>query len=221
MEVDNSQEIISLVQDEDLQRRAKEILLPAAHALTGTLNKQPSSSRFLDDALRARIIDVKQLNLEFLGLSEQRPEEMDVDALQYLMGNTALKLLGQISDEERRGTAFELSLTDQSAVRMLAALVFRWKLSREIADFIKATPSLRLPALNRLQQSTFTLLRVVFPNGEGGPVSVDVTNTVGTILLQNHAIDILPSTFCIGWLPPEECEKGPYIRSSTLRLLSR
>jgi hypothetical protein len=221
VEMDNSQQIISLVQDERPQKQAKETFLPAAHALTGTLNKRLNGPKVLEDALRARLLDVKHMNLDFLGLSEQRPEDMGVDALQYLTGSTALKILEQISLEERRDAPYELSLTDQSALRMLASLVFQWKLSKETEKFMKATPSLRPHALNRLQQTTVALLRIVFPEEETRPASSHVPNTVGAILLQNHVIDILPSTFCLGWLPPGECDEGPYIRSSTLRLLSR
>jgi len=218
--MDNSQEEVVHPQDERSQSRIKESLLPAAHALTGTLKKQPKGSNVLEDTLRARLMDVKQMDMQFLELTEQLVEEVEADELQYLTGGTALKILQEISIEERRGAVFELSLTDQSALWMLAALVFRWKLSKETEEFNKPTSSSRPRALNRLLQTTLILLRTIFPE-EAQPSHGELKNTVGAILIHHHAIEILPSMFCLGWLPPGECEEGPYIRSSTLRLLSR
>ena len=216
--MDNSQEIISLVHDNDPQERLDKILLPAAHSITGTLNKQPNGSNNLDDALKARLIDVKRLNSEFVEITEQELEAMDIDSLQKTTGDVAFKILVQISSEEQRGALRELSLTEQSAIRMLAALIFRWKLSKETDTFNASTPPLRLEALNRLQTTTLTLLKGAFPETEE---ETNKTSTIGLMIIKQHATDMLPSTFSLGWLAPGECNEGSYIRSSTLRLLSR
>lgn len=219
--MNDSQEILSLVHDDEPQTRMRSILLPATHALTGANNKQPANAKALEDVLRARLMEVQQMKLEFLELTEQDVDIMDIEILQNSTGDVALKILVQISIEEQRGTLYELGLTDQSALRMLAALVFRWKLSKE-TDLLNTSPKLSWPkALIRLQQTTVTLLRIAFPEKEGESGDTALTNAVGLTLIKQNVLDMLPATFSIGWLPPGECEEGPCIRALTLRLLSR
>ncbi|KIM25905.1 hypothetical protein M408DRAFT_25799 [Serendipita vermifera MAFF 305830] len=213
--MDDSQKLIT----PDAPRgNMKRTLLPATHALTGTSNKQSTGSRPLESVLKARILDVARIDTSLVALTEQQLDALDSDALENTTGGIALKILTQISTEERQDTFEDLSLNDQSAVRMLAALVFRWKLSKETDRFNTSAASTRLEVLNQLQQTTMAILKLAFP--DEGTNDATTSSMVSSMMIQQYTLEILPATFSIGWLPPGQCKESPYIRSSTLRLLS-
>lgn len=188
--------------------------------------------------------------------------ELDAKELEYRTGSLALALLKLLqaaeSEGPRESRGFErvegadelegpketkefsfsdLPVKDQSSIRTLASIVFRWKLSREVEAFNTSKPANpdRYRRLQVLNGSTVTLLHMIFPPSASTLVTnVNIelsaeqqekrgseSTAVGTILLHSHALDLLPAAFSLGWLPPGQCQDGAYIRASTLQVLSR
>lgn len=188
-------------------------LIDAMKLLSGA-DKKPTSQKDLSSVLKSRLLALNDLHITELTYAEHELDVLDVDGVQYRTANAALWILERLYTQLQASGADELSLNEQNSLRRLAALVYRWKISKELEGCNAVEESARSSAQERLLESTSRVLRLIFPEEEerGG-------NNAVQIMFKQSFPDLLPALFTLGWAPLGE--KAESIRALTYRLLSR
>ncbi|PVF99985.1 hypothetical protein CPB86DRAFT_702088 [Serendipita vermifera] len=209
----------SIGQDEKPNTHDPRNLLEAAGILSGSANQKTTDQKNMEQVLRSRLRNVKELALENLPLTEQDLDSLTLETLQYQTASLSIDILERLSVDEQKGQNLDLSLSQQGLLKTLVAILFRWKVTSDTERFNSYTKSERSEALKKVLKTTMRLLRIIFPDDKEDQAS-QTPNRIGTILLHNSIPEILPAVFSLGWLPPGECTEGAYIRASTLRILN-
>ncbi len=192
------------------------LLMDAVRILSGSRTTLDGQKRSLEQVLASRLARLKELDISDVISNDITLLSEDSNELRRVTSSTGLGILQKIDEHLRTDPTHEVSMNDQAALRAAVSVVFRWKVETETTKFNTSTAQDRAHALKELVTTTTDLLKTVFPELANADRSI-----VGTIVLHQHGLELLPPMFSLGWLSPGAVEEGPQIRAATLRILSR
>lgn len=187
--------------------------MDAVRVLSGSRTSLDGPKHSLEQVLESRLARLNEFDIPEIANHIALPGKPN--ELRHLTGSTEFRLLQEIDKILCEDPNYEVSMNDQAALRAAVSVAVRWKIDTDTNNFNAATSQARNAALQQLTATVNELLKIIFPE----PATTN-RSIIGTILLHQHGLDLLPPLLSLGWLPPGVVEEGPQIRAATLRILS-